>query len=174
MTISLIGFMGSGKSSVGRKLSALLCLPFLDLDGEIVSRSGISIADWFSQRGESAFRAFELQTLKQLLSECGDAVLAVGGGTPVTREASDILKEETTCVYLKATVSHLERILSVLDNSGRPLLRTHSVDELLSTREPLYERTAGYTVNLADFTEGVPDERDFEDIAAHVRNLLCQ
>jgi len=174
MIVSLIGFMGCGKSSVGRELSSLLCRPFFDLDKEIESRSGMSISTWFADRGETAFREYELHTLKLLVEKNDNAILAVGGGTPVTPEGAAILKHHTQCVYLETSAVQLKKILSVLDNSGRPLLKTYTVEELLSTRKAIYESTAGYIVKWSDYTEEVPDESDFYRMSLGIRDLLFQ
>jgi len=174
MTIALIGFMGCGKSSVGRQLSSLLCRPFVDLDAEIVSRSGMTVSQWFDTKGESAFRECELQTLLSVMHERSDVILSVGGGTPTIAAAADILRKETICVYLKASAEQLEKILSVLDNRERPLLKLHTVEELLSERERMYESIAAICVRLSDYADGVPDENVFHSIAVDIRDTLSQ
>jgi len=134
----------------------------------------MSISQWFSERGEDAFREYELRTLKSLVGIYDNAILAVGGGTPTIPEAAEILRNCTECLYLKASALQLKTILSVLDNSERPLLKGRSVEELLSIRERTYEHTAQYILNLSDYTDGVPSEQDFSDMAIHIRNLLAQ
>lgn len=165
MRIALIGFMGCGKSSVGKKLSALLSVPFIDLDGEIERRCGASIARLFSTIGEDGFRNAELSALRESLSRQRDFILATGGGTVVSAEAVSLLKKNTFCIYLEASAEHLEKILSTLDNSSRPLLRSHAVEELLAARKTLYRETADVTLALSSYTDGVPDDTVFESIA---------
>ncbi len=120
--------MGSGKSSVGRELSKLLCCRFMDLDEVIEASAGRSIPEIFKSDGEAAFRAMELETLKMIINEytsstSGDLVLALGGGTVMTPECAGLIHEHTSCIYLRASadtlVSHLEG-----EAAGRPMLQT--------------------------------------------------
>mgnify|MGYP003313262708 CR=1 FL=1 len=91
--------MGCGKSSVGRKLSQLLCCPFMDLDSVIEERTGRSIPDIFANDGEAAFRQMELDTLQNILREVGrQSVLSLGGGTVMTPECAELVREKTTCI----------------------------------------------------------------------------
>lgn len=168
MIISLIGFMGSGKSSVGRRLADLLSFPFIDLDAEIEIRAGMSITAIFSAYGEPAFRKMEYETLSSVLAVGQDMVIATGGGTPVNPESAGMLRERTVCVYLSASENQLSEILSVLDNSNRPMLKKHTVGELMRARVPIYENTAHISVNLSDYTDGVPDDSAFDRIAGDI------
>ena len=163
MIISLIGFMGCGKSSVGRELSRLLCWPFMDLDDVIVQREGRTIPEIFSTDGEAAFRQMELQTLQDIiLSEAKDlAVLALGGGTVMTEECREIVREKTVCVYMKATVETLMEHLEG-QTEGRPMLSGGSgsgrqdgtensalrgrIEELMERRAAVYEDTAHHII----------------------------
>ena len=138
MIISLTGFMGCGKSSVGRKLSELLCCPFMDLDDVIVESAGRSIPEIFATEGEAAFRHMELEALKTIASSHEDEkhqseksedacttpalVLALGGGTVMTKECAEIVREDTYCVYLKASIETLMEHLSG-EADGRPMLQ---------------------------------------------------
>lgn len=168
MIVSLIGFMGSGKSSVGRKLAALLSYSFIDLDSEIEKKEGMSIGSIFSAYGEPAFRAVEADTLASVLDIGENLVIATGGGTPVLPVSSSLLHDRTVCIYLRAEAWQLSEILSVLDNANRPLLKSHTVEELLESRMPVYENTAHIVVNLSDFTTGVPDDEIFGRIAGRL------
>ena len=114
--------MGCGKSSVGRKLSELLCCPFMDLDAEIEARKGCTIAKIFATAGEAEFRRLEAQTLKDIL-ETGGRVVALGGGAVMTPECEEMVHGQTICVYLKASVDELVARLSS-ETAGRPLLNT--------------------------------------------------
>ena len=138
MIISLTGFMGCGKSSVGRYLSELLCCPFIDLDEAVEQAAGKSVSEIFEEDGEAAFRSLELESLKGILCEEsathvsdmlsqkifeGDTavVLALGGGTVMTEECAELVRKNTCCIYLRASIDTLlERLSS--DTSNRPLL----------------------------------------------------
>ena len=129
MIVSLTGFMGCGKSSVGRILSELLCCPFVDLDDAISERAGRSIPEIFAAEGEPYFRELERETLADIIrSHSSDdssarLILALGGGAVMTQACERMVHEETLCIYLKASVdtliSHLEG-----QDAGRPLLNT--------------------------------------------------
>ena len=132
MIVSLTGFMGCGKSSVGRILSELLCCPFVDLDDAISERAGRSIPEIFAAEGESYFRGLERETLADIIrSHSSDdssarLILALGGGAVMTQACERMVHEETLCIYLKASVdtliSHLEG-----QAAGRPLLNTSAM-----------------------------------------------
>ena len=141
MIISLTGFMGCGKSSVGRKLSELLCCSFMDLDDVIVQKAGRSIPEIFATDGEAAFRQMEQDVLRDIVASAGrhsvpeapsqpiensTIVLALGGGAVMQDECERMVHEGTVCIYLKASV---ETLLSHLEGeaAGRPLLNTPSV-----------------------------------------------
>ncbi len=145
MIITLTGMMGCGKSSVGRELSELLSLPFVDLDGYIEKLDGRNIRDIFAAEGERAFRETELKALKEILKgddlQCGpgdgspeesreefrnrpgdaNMVLALGGGTLTSPECAELVAEHTFCIYLKASA---DTLFSRLENeaAGRPML----------------------------------------------------
>ena len=120
--------MGCGKSSVGRKLSELLCCRFMDLDDCIVETAGCSIPEIFSQQGETEFRKLEQAILKRIVSDSnsGKTVLALGGGAVMTAGSEDIVHEGTICIYLKASVDTLIEHLSG-ETAGRPLLNQSPV-----------------------------------------------
>jgi len=160
MVIALTGFMGSGKSCVGRVLARRLGLRFVDLDTAVVRRSGRSVASLFED-GEAAFRSVELDTLKSVLARGkGDSyVLALGGGTLTIPEALSLVLSETVSVYLKASPSFLiER--AGRRKESRPLLGPDAA-RLFSEREPVYEKAA-FTVNV----EGKTPQMIAEEIAA--------
>lgn len=123
--ISLTGFMGSGKSSVGRELSALLSCPLVDLDSYIEEKEGRTIQEIFASDGEAAFRAMELSALQALFSPCGPGlpymILALGGGTLTTAQCADLIRRHTYCIYLRAGIDTLVRNLRN-DTAGRPML----------------------------------------------------
>ena len=138
MTISLTGFMGCGKSSTGRALAERLGARFVDLDAEIVARTGRSIPDIFREGGEAAFRAAELEALRAVLDgadAAGGTVLALGGGTLTVPAAREIILAETECVWLRTRLETIRERLGAAAAS-RPLFA--DADVLFSAREPVY------------------------------------
>ena len=155
MMITLTGFMGSGKTTVGKVLADFLGCPFMDLDDLVVKKAGKSIPDIFAQDGESAFRQLEAQVLRKTVEKYAEstAVLALGGGAVLAPASAVLLRDKTVCIYLRAT---LETLLARLEGetAGRPLADA-SLAERLASREPIYEKTAHVIVD----TDGLsPDE----------------
>ena len=155
MMITLTGFMGSGKSTVGRLLADALGCPFLDLDDLIVKKAGKSIPDIFAQDGEPAFRQLEARLLRQTVEKYAEttAVLALGGGAVTTSASASLLHEKTVCIDLRAT---LDTLLARLEGetAGRPLA-DDAMASRLAEREPIYEETAHVIMD----TDGLsPDE----------------
>ena len=238
MIISLIGFMGCGKSSVGRRLSELLCCRFMDLDDVVEEVAGRSIPEIFATDGELAFRQKELEALKTIVGgwmsktkslprlrrgslpftgpraatffdtpttdneSCSTelrkcqflpnaspnyethgsdrtsestyeggtaAVLALGGGTVMTPECAEIVKDNTVCIYLRASIDTLVEHLSS-EAAERPLLAAtdkslHSrIEELMSQRASTYEKTANIIVDT--------DGKSIEQICSEITNLI--
>ncbi len=169
MIISLTGFMGCGKSSVGRELSRLLCCPFMDLDSVIEETSGRSIPEIFATDGEDAFRRIEAEALKDSIPEHANTssttlVLALGGGTVMTPECAELVHEKTVCIYLRASIDTLVRNLSD-EAEGRPMLSgglRPRIDELMSLRSSTYEKTAHIIID----TDGKSIEAVASDILA--------
>ena len=118
-TIALVGLMGVGKSSVGRRLAAALGLPFKDADVVVEEAAGRSIPEIFEQFGEAAFRDGERRVIARLLEE-PPHVLATGGGAFVNAETRLLIKEKALSVWLKADLALLAKRVSRKDN--RPLL----------------------------------------------------
>ncbi len=145
--IFLIGGMGVGKTTIGRKLADTLGFPFFDSDHEIEQRSGADIAWIFELEGEAGFRLREYNIIKEL-SEHHDIVLATGGGTVVTAENRALLKSRGHVVYLKT--SREQQLSRVARDKRRPLLqvanRSEALDKLMTLREPLYEELADFTI----------------------------
>ena len=153
--ITLTGFMGSGKTTVGRILADFLGCPFMDLDDLIVKKAGKSIPDIFAQDGEAAFRQLESRILRQQVEKYAEStiVLALGGGAVLAPASASLLHEKTVCIYLRAT---LETLLQRLEGetASRPLADGAFADRL-AAREPLYEETAHVIID----TDGLaPDE----------------
>ena len=159
MLITLTGFMGSGKTTVGRILADALGCPFLDLDDLIVKKAGKSIPDIFAQDGEPAFRQLEARLLRQTVEKYGEstAVLSLGGGAILAPASATLVPENTVCIYLRAA---LDTLLSRLagETAGRPLADA-SLAERLAAREPLYEKTAHVVIDTDGLSpEDVSDE----------------
>jgi shikimate kinase len=134
----LTGFMGSGKSTVGRRLARSLGIPFIDLDAEVVKSAGRSVNEIFSHDGEAAFRALEKKELSLVCRRGDCAVVATGGGVVVDVENRQMMREAGLIVNLQvdfATVS--ERLAG---DATRPLLQTNTaeVQKLMATREAVY------------------------------------
>ncbi len=153
--ITLTGFMGSGKTTVGKVLADFLGCPFMDLDDLIVKKAGKSIPEIFAQDGESAFRQLEARLLRQTVEKYTEntVVLALGGGAVTAPASSALLREKTVCIYLRAT---LETLLARLEGetAGRPLADASLADRL-AAREPIYEETAHVIIDTDGLT---PDE----------------
>ena len=161
MMITLTGFMGSGKTTVGKVLADFLGCPFLDLDDLIVKKAGKSIPDIFAQDGEPAFRELEAKLLRQTVGKYAEstAVLALGGGAILAPASAALLRDKTVCIYLRAT---LDTLLARLEGetAGRPLA-DDALASRLAARAPLYEETAHVTID----TDGLsPDEVADESI----------
>ena len=175
MMITLTGFMGSGKTTVGKVLADFLGCPFMDLDDLIVKKAGKSIPEIFAQDGEPAFRQLEARLLRQTVEKYTEntVVLALGGGAVTAPASAALLHEKSVCIYLRAT---LETLLARLEGetAGRPLLNEipgqagndvmpgpdrASVADRLAAREPLYEETAHVVIDTDGLTpEEVADE----------------
>jgi shikimate kinase len=138
-TVALVGMMGAGKSSIGRRLAARLATPFRDADSEIESAAGCSISEIFDRYGEAAFRDGERRVIARLLSE-PPHVLATGGGAFMDPETRERLREMAVSVWIKAPVELL--LQRVQRRDTRPLLRNGDPREtllrLLAQREPIY------------------------------------
>ena len=155
MMITLTGFMGSGKTTVGKVLADFLGCPFYDLDDLIVKKAGKSIPEIFAQDGEPAFRELEARLLRQTVTKYAEstAVLALGGGAILAPASAALLREKTVCIYLRATLDTLLARLAG-ETAGRPLA-DDALAERLAAREPLYEETAHVIID----TDGLsPDE----------------
>lgn len=143
MRIYLIGYMGSGKSTIGKKLATRLGYSFLDLDNVIEEEQQQTVAEIFLEKGEDAFRSLERLALHQTF-EMDDIVVSVGGGTPVFYENMEMMKRNGLCIYLKSSpellASRLQR-----NQQQRPLIASLSQDELLLfVREQLAKRLVFY------------------------------
>jgi len=143
MKIFLLGYMGSGKTTVGKKLAALLDYTFIDLDAMIESETDHSITEWFSE-GEAKFREIETLVLKQT-ADFNNAVISTGGGTPCFNDNMIWMKEHGLTMYLKLAAGSLFHRLAA-SKSMRPLLAGKSDVELMEyIIESLNERDYFYS-----------------------------
>ncbi|MEO6910315.1 MAG: shikimate kinase [Edaphobacter sp.] len=149
----LTGFMGAGKSTVGRILAAHLGWTFLDLDAHLEQRTGATIPQLFERHGEARFRRLESTALASALGH-SNTVLALGGGTPESLTNQLLLEQTpaTLTIFLDAPFPVLfDRC--VLQDIARPVLENPEAAQLrFATRHPLYLRLAGITINTAALT----------------------
>ena len=204
--------MGCGKSSVGRRLSELLCCPFMDLDQVIEEREGRTIPEIFSQDGEPAFRQMELEALKSIImtseprqcvplapshskaagpspyagvrkcqfhthasspkelqSEDNTLMLALGGGAVMTVECAEIVRSQTRCIYLRASVDTLVEHLEG-QTGNRPLLAQEEcvlrerIADLMAKRSSTYENTAHVIIDI--------DGKSIEAVASEIISII--
>jgi len=138
-SLVLIGMMGAGKSSIGRKLAHRLNLPFVDADAEIERAAGMSISDIFAKHGEPYFRAGEARVIARLL-EGGPQVLATGGGAFMHPQSREAIRAKGISVWLKAEYDVLMK--RIKRRSDRPMLKTQDPGEtlrrLMQERDPVY------------------------------------
>jgi shikimate kinase len=139
-SIVLIGMMGVGKSSIGRRLGVRLGVPFVDADGEIEKAAGMNIADIFARHGETYFRSGEARVIARLL-EGGPQVLATGGGAVMNADTRAAIKAKGVSIWLNAEFDLLMRRINKRKNE-RPLLQTAdpaaTLRQLLEERAPVY------------------------------------
>ena len=128
--VYIIGFMGSGKSTAGKKLASILGWSFIDLDKRIEQHAGKTISEIFSQHGETYFRNVETEILKSLKSQT-DTVISTGGGTPCHGDNMDYMLETGLTIYLKLTPAQLKDRLAE-STGNRPLIKDLTSDGLLS------------------------------------------
>jgi len=175
--IALVGLMGSGKTTVGRRLAKLLDRPFVDADEEVEARSGRTIAEIFREDGEDRFRDLESDVLASLLADPEAPVIATGGGAVLRQRNRDLLRQpDVTVVWLEASPAFLAS--RVQRKAHRPLLAgAESPRELLerlhAEREPLYREVVDLSLSIEPFHTGEeqPKQAMAEQIAGHLREL---
>lgn len=166
-TITLVGLMGAGKSSVGRRLATALNAPFFDADEEIEQAAGMSVAEIFEHHGEAYFRDGERKVIARLVSQ-GPCVLATGGGAFINDETRALLKEKTVTVWLRADLDVLVERTS--RRKTRPLLLAGDprkiLADLIDKRYPYY----GQSDYVVDSRAGDPHEVMVERIIEAIRD----
>jgi shikimate kinase len=167
--IVLVGMMGAGKSTIGRRLAARLGMPFLDADSEIEAAAGMSIPDIFEVHGEPHFRDGEARVIARLL-ESGPAVLATGGGAFMREDTRNRVGAKAVSIWLKADADIIMR--RVKRRADRPLLQTAdpeaTVGRLISEREPVYQYA-----DLTIWSREVPHEKIVDECVDALHARLC-
>ena len=167
-SLVLVGMMGAGKSSIGRKLAQRLNLPFVDADAEIEHAADMSISDIFAKHGEPYFRAGEARVIARLL-EGGPQVLATGGGAFMHPQSREAIRAKAISVWLKAEFDVLMK--RIKRRSDRPMLKTEDPGEtlrrLMQERDPVYAE-ADVIVHSRD----VPHEIIIAEIISAVAQRL--
>jgi shikimate kinase len=166
-SLVLVGMMGAGKSSVGRKLAMRLAMPFVDADTEIEAAAGMTIPEIFEIRGEAEFRSGEARVIARLL-DGGPQVLATGGGAYMNAETRRLTGQKAVSVWLKAEFDILMR--RIKRRTDRPLLRTADPDatlkRLIEDRYPTYA-LADITIESRDVSHDVIVDELIEALAGH-------
>lgn len=160
--IILIGFMGAGKTAVGKRLARQMDLTFVDTDDMIEEQQGRSISDIFAKNGEAYFRSLETEVLCQLLDSKERCVISVGGGLPVQKQNWSVLRELGTVVYLEAEIDTLLSRLKY--DTKRPKLQggnlKEKIETLMEQRKDIYVKTADLRVST--------DNREFHQILQEI------
>ena len=168
-SIVLVGMMGVGKSSIGRRLASRLGIPFVDADAEIEKAAGMSIADIFARHGEADFRSGEARVIARLL-DAGPQVLATGGGAVMNADTRVAIKAKGVSIWLRAEFDVLMRRVNKRRHE-RPMLQTAdpaaTLRALLAAREPVYAQ-ADLTVQSRE----VPHDAIVAEIMAALARFL--
>lgn len=166
--VILIGYMGCGKSTVGKRLSYRLKMPYVDTDKLIENKEGMTISDIFAGKGEAAFRDMETECIKSIFEYKQDYVIAVGGGLPMREENRVLLKKLGTVVYLRAKADTIYERLK--DDTTRPLLQGEDPQEkicaMIGQRGPVYEAAADCIIDV--------DDKDFDEIQNEIEEALSK
>ena len=165
--IVLIGFMGAGKSSVGRTLARMTGLPRFDTDEMVAARFGLTVSEIFESRGEEVFRGAEAEALREVSGKRG-AIITTGGGILLRPENADLVRQLGTVVHLEADEETLFRRIN--RRTTRPLLRTENpratLKELFRVRLPLYRAAADLEVDTSLLTH----DEVAKKILKHIQN----
>jgi shikimate kinase len=172
-SIVLVGMMGAGKSSIGRRLGTRLGLPFVDADTEIEERAGMTIPELFEKYGEAYFRAGEARVIARLL-DGGPQVLATGGGAFMNADTRSLIRAKGISIWLKADFDLLLR--RIKRRNDRPLLKTEDpasrLKALIEERYPVYAE-ADLTIHSRDAPHEVVVEEIISALADRMRTA-CQ
>ncbi len=164
--IVIIGFMGSGKTRVGKRLAADFGLPFVDVDKAITKKMNLSMKEIFDRFGEPFYRALETLTVKELLDDKERRVVSLGAGLPMQEQNSPYIHELGTVIYLKGSLDTLRKRLE--GSSKDPMIegddREEKIRKLLRQRDPVY-------ASLADI-EVVTGDKSFENLIKEIKQKL--
>ena len=165
--IILIGYMGCGKSTIGKKLSYAVRKPYVDTDKLIETKEKKTISTIFSEQGEEAFREMETACIKSLFAQKQEHVIAVGGGLPLRSQNRELLKKLGTVIYLRAKPETIAERLK--GDTTRPLLQTENpvqrIQEMLQKRASIYEQAADVILDV--------DDKSFEKILDEIERKLA-
>ncbi len=168
-SLVLVGMMGAGKSTIGRRLATRLAMPFVDADTEIELAAGMTIPEIFETHGEPHFRDGEARVIARLLSG-GPIVLATGGGAMLREETRARIRERAISIWLKADADVILR--RVKRRADRPLLQTAdpaaTIERLIAEREPVYQ-LADITISSRD----VPHEKVVDECISLLHRGIC-
>jgi Shikimate kinase len=169
MIISLVGYMGSGKSHISKILSEKLNFKLIDLDKEISRRNKLTIPEIFSKRGEIFFRKLEREALEEILATEENVILSLGGGTPAYYNNMEIINNNSKSIFLKASIATLlERLTK--QKEKRPLIANISDEDLPEfIAKHLFERNVFYS--KAQFSVNT-DNREPETIVVEIIEKL--
>lgn len=163
--IVLIGYMGTGKSSVGLSLASALSASFIDTDLVIERKMQMTVKELFQVRGEEAFRAMETELLKEYESNLSHAVVSTGGGMPLQEKNRKLLHQIGDVVFLKTSKEVTYQRLK--HDTTRPLLQCENpleaIEQMLKIREPIYEACANFVV--------VTDGKSLEDLVNEILSV---
>jgi len=132
MLIFLVGYAGSGKSSMGRRLARRLGVPFVDTDQRVEASEGASVADIFHYQGEEYFRRLEREVIEQIVDESIHAVVSTGGGLPTWEDNMAWMNSRGVTVYLRRSAEQIIARMSPYGREKRPMFRGKSDEELLA------------------------------------------
>lgn len=169
MIISLVGYMGCGKSHISKILSEKINFKLIDLDKEISRRNKLTIPEIFEKKGEIYFRKQEREALEEILATEENLILSLGGGTPVYYNNMEIINNNSKSIFLKASVNTLTERLSK-QKEKRPLIANipdESLPEFIAKH--LFERNAFYNKSLISVNT---DSREPEDIVDEIIEKL--
>ena len=168
-SIILVGLMGAGKSSIGRRLATQLGLPFRDADTEIEKASNLSVPEFFEIHGESAFREGERKVISRLL-DGPRHVLATGGGAFMDEQTQTLIAEKGVSIWLRAELDVLYK--RCMKRNNRPLLKTENprdaLKKLMEERYPVYEK-ADITIDSGEGPHEIVVEKIIKAISPQIR-----